>query len=230
MDYLTEVVEDTGRTLVSGLEERFTPIWEAVQGFNDKDEYTQAALENHLEKEVSRGLGFTGYFGLSSILKEPHCYFRKEKGYFEIFFDKHQLTRWHESSMGPSVDVRLVVDILRNGKLLSDLTIDMPKGYIRDLFEVYKILDNSLKTEPTEIVYVGGKTSPTTRIVPVTKGAHALKMLKRAAELYTQSRPCLKLIEFPTGEDDDRVLKAKQEIYGLDLLKILDINIHPESK
>ena len=179
VDYKIKLAED-GRTLISGLEDDFAPIWEALQTFGDNDDFTKKALEKHIENKVSRSLGFVGFFGLTGELANPRCYFREEKGHLEICFDSYRLTTFVESDSGPSIDVSLIVDPIEGVKILSDLILkDIPKGYISDLFRAYQTLQNpGFTTEPFVIEYVGGRTDPATKIIPSTKGIVALKMLK----------------------------------------------------
>lgn len=230
--YTVELVEETGRTLISGLEDDFAPIWEALQTFGDNSDFTKKALKEHIESQVSRSLGFTGFFGLTDELANPRCYIREEKGHLEVCFDSYRLTTWGESDSGPQVDVSLIVDPIKGGKILSDFILeDIPKGYISDLFGIYQMLQNpGFTTEPFVIEYVGGRTAPATKIIPSTKGIVALRMLKRVADLYSEAREEMNLIDYISTEKerrvgDDRFLQAKRGFYCSDLLKILGVEI-----
>ena len=230
--YTAELVEETGRTLISGLEDDFAPIWEAIQTFGDNNDFTKKALKEHIENQVSKYLGFKGYFGLTGELANPRCNFHEEKGHLEVFFDRYRLNTFGESDFGPRVEVSLIVDPIKGGKILSDFILkDIPKGYIDDLFRAYQTLqDPGFTAKPFVIEYVGGRTAPATKIIPSTKGIVALRMLKRVSELYSEAREEMDLTGYTSTEEerrvgDDRVLQAKRGFYGSDLLRILGVEI-----
>ncbi|MDP3986640.1 MAG: hypothetical protein Q8P81_00235 [Nanoarchaeota archaeon] len=228
MDYKWSLAED-GRTVVSLVDDgssRFDGVLGAIRNLENLSDFECGAVKKGVEGEVLDTLGHTGYFGLRSFFSErPSCYLRDASegrdAFLEVCFHRYKFGQKDGFGMQKSVDVSLFVEPQEGSKLLSDLVISgFPSD---DLLRVYLTVSGN----PFDFERSDGERVKGIRIMPATAGAEALNAMTRLSDLYSRLDRKREdgSWDSPRGTRFDEVSKRKREVYGLNLLEILGVDV-----